>query len=348
MRVKVSVVIPVYNAEKYIAQCIESLLDQTLKECEFIFINDGSTDTSRKIIESYKVFDSRIKLFNQYNKGVSVARNKGIELAVGDFIGFVDADDYIEKDMYERLYVAGIESDCDLVISNFVSEIEGHRVITKYPFETETPLNKNYIEDEVLLYFIKSDNLNTACNKIYKLQVIRENKAFFPEKVPLGEDGIFNIHIFSRATIIKYIDYTGYHYREVAGSATRDISKNDYFSRALEVYKLNLLQVYKEKYDKVVIQQLKSIRLINSVVSYIYIYFKPSKIVSFNYRFQYVNYMVNNKHVREALLYYNSENHMSLSRYQKFVLTMIKRKSVVGLFLATTYIRFRNKSFGGI
>ncbi|MES9697320.1 glycosyltransferase [Bacillus sp. JJ927] len=101
-----SVIIPVYNAEKYITQCIESLLNQTLRECEFIFINDGSTDNSEKIIEDYKKINDRITLINQENQGVSIARNRGLDVSTGEYVGFVDADDYIEKDMYEMLYNA--------------------------------------------------------------------------------------------------------------------------------------------------------------------------------------------------------------------------------------------------
>src|SRR6476646_4070363 len=98
MSQKVSVIIPVYNAGKYITRCIESLLNQTLQECEFIFINDGSIDDSREIIEGYKQVDDRIILINQVNQGVSIARNKGLYLAAGEYVGFVDADDCIEKD----------------------------------------------------------------------------------------------------------------------------------------------------------------------------------------------------------------------------------------------------------
>ncbi|WP_243556899.1 glycosyltransferase [Priestia megaterium] len=84
MNVKVSVVIPVYNAEKYITECIESLLNQTLKQCEFIFVNDGSKDNSLQIIENYRKKDNRVKLINQENQGVSIARNNGLEIALGN------------------------------------------------------------------------------------------------------------------------------------------------------------------------------------------------------------------------------------------------------------------------
>src|SRR3954470_7921673 len=104
MSIKVSVVIPVYNAEKYITECIESLLNQTLKQCEFIFVNDGSSDNSSQIINEFKKKDNRIILINQENQGVSIARNNGLKAASGEYVGFVDADDYIDCEMYETIY----------------------------------------------------------------------------------------------------------------------------------------------------------------------------------------------------------------------------------------------------
>lgn len=342
MSIKVSVIIPVYNAEKYITQCIESLLDQTLDDCEFIFINDGSEDKSLLIIEKYKVLDPRIKLINQENQGVSMARNSGLQLATGEYVGFVDADDYVEKDMYEKLYNSAKQDDCDVIISNFESEIDGHQVITIYTFPIDVVQNKSFIEQIILPYFIKANNLNTACNKLYRNKLLKENKILFPEKVPLGEDGLFNMEVMSNANYIRYIDFTGYHYREVEGSATRNIVKNDYFRRAMEVYHMRLPQQYLDKIDKNKIQKLKSEKLINTVISYIYAYFIPTRDLSFLKRFCYVNNMIQNNYVRESLLVYDDEHYKKLGRYEKLIFYLIKKKSPVGLFFATTYSRLRN------
>ena len=99
--VKVSVIVPIYNSEKYLKRCIDSLVNQTLTEMEFILINDGSTDGSDSIINSYS--DSRIKYFKRSNHGIGATRNFGIEHSSGDFIGFLDSDDYVEPDMFEKL-----------------------------------------------------------------------------------------------------------------------------------------------------------------------------------------------------------------------------------------------------
>ncbi|MFC0560071.1 glycosyltransferase [Halalkalibacter alkalisediminis] len=343
MNAKVSVIIPVFNAEKYLTQCIESLLAQTLQDCEFIFVNDGSKDHSQQIIEEVEKRDPRVKLINQVNQGVSIARNNGLRVATGEYIGFVDADDYIEADMYEQLYSVAKQNNCDVVISNFESEIDGHKVITRYSFPIIQTLDRKYIELELLPYFLKNDNLNTACNKIYKTKIAKENKVLFPKRVTLGEDGLFNIRFFSFATKAVYVDYTGYHYREVEGSATRNIEEKDYFERALEVYKSDLLFDILGDMSKEKIIQLKSIKLIQSVMAYIHIYFKPSKVVNFKTRYRYIKNMISNKSVRESVPFYYSENYNMSGRYEKFILNMIKRRSILGLYCAVTYSRLRNK-----
>ncbi|MGM7721169.1 glycosyltransferase [Metabacillus sp. Hm71] len=341
MSVNVSVIIPVYNAEKYVAHCIESLLAQTLKECEFIFINDGSKDESLKIIERYRKLDHRIKIINQKNQGVSIARNRGLEIAAGEYIGFVDSDDYIKNNMYEVLYTSVKQDDCDAIISNLEYEMNGNKFVTTYPFSNDTKLDKTYIEQQLLPYFLKNDNLNTAVNKLYRREIINKNKIMFPEKVALGEDGLFNIRFFCYANSFKYINYSGYHYREVIGSATRNISKKDYFNRAIEVYNLEIPEI-QGKIDEMKIQQLKSIKLIKNVMSYIHVYFTPTKEINFTNRYKYICNMINNKDVRKALKTFYISNYKSLGRYERVVINLVKYKFTFGLYLTVGYSRFRN------
>lgn len=342
MSIKVSVIIPVYNAEKYLNHCINSLLNQTLDECEFIFINDGSTDKSDQIIGEFAKKDNRILLINQDNQGVSNARNRGLEFAKGEYVAFVDADDFIEKDIYETLYKAAEPNDIDVIISNFESEIEGHKVMTRYPFPVDIVLQNDY-KEELMLYFMRSDNLNTACNKIFKNSVIKNYKLKFPQKVPLGEDGMFNIRFFGFANTIKYINYSGYHYREVKGSATRNIRKHDYFQRALELYNSVLPDIYIKKFDQEKILKYRAIKLIESVLAYVHIYFTPTKELSFRKRYKYIKNMIKNKFVKEALNIYYKETYNSLGKYDKLLINMLKVQSILGLYYATAYSRFRNR-----
>ena len=117
---KVSVIVPVYNDELYLSNCLESLINQSLKDIEIICINDGSSDNSLSILEDYSDKDDRISYYSQANKGPGAARNKGIEKAKGDYIAFVDADDWLDLNALEKLYNQSIKNDSDMVLFNAI------------------------------------------------------------------------------------------------------------------------------------------------------------------------------------------------------------------------------------
>ncbi|UOY92700.1 glycosyltransferase [Ectobacillus sp. JY-23] len=338
---KVSVIIPVYNSAIYLNECIESLLQQTLSECEFIFVNDGSRDNSKQIIESYQAIDKRIILLNQENQGVSVARNNGMNVATGEYIGFVDADDYVKKDMFAKLYRQAKYCDCDSVLSDFESKIEGRTVITTYPFQQEKCLDASVIKKEILPYLLQYEDLNQVWNKLYKRNVIEEYKICFPVGIDLGEDGMFNLRFFSKAKSLIYVQKSYYYYREVQGSATRNISQKDYFKNALEVYLHNHDNVIVGEDKRV--EELKANKLIRSVISYTHIYFTPTKDMSFLRRYSYVSKMINNEEVIKALVIYKRHESKQSSKYEQLLLQMIRKKLVLGLYVLTAYSRYRNK-----
>ena len=125
---KVSVVVPVYNTEKYLDICLNSLVNQTIDDIEIIIVNDGSTDNSIKIIKKYmKQYPEKIVLLDQKNSGISVARNNGISIAKGEFIGFVDSDDFVELNMYENLYNAIKNTKSDIVVCDYKNIIQTHK-----------------------------------------------------------------------------------------------------------------------------------------------------------------------------------------------------------------------------
>lgn len=341
MEILVSIVIPVYNTEKYLKYCIESLINQSFYNCEFIFIDDGSTDKSSDIIKKYMKKDNRIVLFKQENKGVSEARNLGVSKANGRYIGFVDSDDYIEKDMYQKLYNTIEDTNCDVVISNFEEELKKNKYIRDYNLKKNEILDRNYIENTILPFFIEKDCLNTVCNKLYKKSIIDENNIKFPRGLPLGEDGIFNILFFSKANLCFYIDYIGYHYREVDGSATRNMEKHDYFQRELDIYNFDLSKLINLN-SNLDIKVLKSIKFINNVKSHIYIYFEQNQDKSIFRKYKYIKKILKNKDLIEALDIYLSNVNV-VGRYDKLVLYSMKIKSVILLYIACTYSIMRNK-----
>lgn len=342
MSVKVSVIVPVYNAESYLPRCISSLVNQTLKECEFIFVNDGSKDASKSVIERFGCCDKRIKLINQENGGVSHARNTGIRHAEGEYVGFVDVDDYVAFDMFYNLYKAATEEDCDMVASNFQTRQDGVLITTRYPFPMGKKIEKAYIREHVLPFMLASDEFNTACTKLYRGALLRERGIRFPDKVALGEDGLFNMSFLSQAESMKYLNYAGYHYCAVEGSATRNALHTDYYQQALEVYRAEPPQLCLEVMNAGDISRLKSIKLMSSVLANIHIYMNETRLPLYA-RLRYVRRMVRHDAVREALPLYEKEKRSSLGSYHKFLLYLLRRKSLLGIFVLTGYSRYRNR-----
>ncbi len=182
---KVSIIVPVYNVEKYLRKCLDSLINQTLKEIEIICVNDGSKDNSPKILEEYAKKDNRIIVINQENAGLSVARNSGIDIAKGKYIGFVDSDDWVDLDYYEKLYYSATSNDTDIAVGGII-RVTGIKKKKFLNFEKET------ITDNTNLKFELCDvpEKSYVWNKIYKTEKLKEIGLEF-EKGIFYEDCIF-------------------------------------------------------------------------------------------------------------------------------------------------------------
>ena len=170
----ISIIVPVYNTEKYLERCLTSLIEQTKKEIEIIIINDGSTDNSEKIIKKYK--DSRIKYIKNVNQGIGATRNEGIEKAQGKYIMFVDSDDYIEQDTCEVLFTKAEKDNLDMVICDFYRECENGEKKEERILDFE---NTTIKETPELLYKI---NLS-PWNKLYSTKMIKDNNILFEEEL---------------------------------------------------------------------------------------------------------------------------------------------------------------------
>lgn len=334
----VSVIIPVYNAELHLQKCIESLLSQTLQSCEFIFINDGSTDKSQFIIEKFQINDNRIILINQDNHGVSVARNQGLKIVSGNYIGFVDADDYIESDYFEKLHDEISQNNLDCVVAKYKSTLDRHTSISNHPFPSNEIYNKEFIKNKIIAFFIREDKLNTIWNKLYKSEIITSNPQIqFPKGIVIGEDGLFNLHFFNQCNNVKFIDYCGYNYLEVTKSATRDVSK-DYFSIALQQFNYDYKNEFGIDLPNEEITKIKSQRLINTLISLVNVYFN-SNLKSKN---NYVYAMISHPIIRTIFKEYWTEIRKDKTKFQILILKGIQYKSIFLLQMATSYSNYRN------
>lgn len=205
--VKVSIIIPAYNVEKYILKCINSLLEQTEKEIEIIVVDDGSTDTTNLIVKNIIEQHNNIVLIKQENKGVSVARNIGLQKAKGKYIMLIDADDWLEKDAIKKLYETAENENCELIRFEKVIELPYKKVISNPIFKEKyikpKDLQKKFLERGDL----NSANLNFILNKL-----IKENKILFNENLKFAEDMLFTLDLITKAKNVKYLPNAYYHY----------------------------------------------------------------------------------------------------------------------------------------
>lgn len=213
--IKVSIIVPVYNVENYLRQCLDSVLNQTLKEIEVICVNDGSTDNSKQILEAYRKKDSRIKIINKKNAGQGAARNRGIEYAKGEYIGFVDSDDWIDINMFEKLYKNAKFNNSDIVMCPIllINETDGN-LNREIPYFDLKCFDEGF-DDCVFNYkqtknFIHDITVNVY-NKIFRREFINNINARFPEGL-IFEDVPFFYQTYLGARRISLIrDYLYFH-----------------------------------------------------------------------------------------------------------------------------------------
>lgn len=205
------IVLPIYNVEKYLTKCIETVINQTYKNIEVILVDDGSTDSSSKICDEFKKKDGRIKVIHKKNGGLSDARNIGLEIAKGKYVGFIDSDDYIEKNMFEILYNKIIKYDADVVkceyaynnsnIANGTLNIKEDKFIKKEEFEP-------------LFYdkFFVDMNVHNLWDQMFKKELIVDCLSYINTDITMGDDLEINIQLFKNIRNILFIPDVLYHY----------------------------------------------------------------------------------------------------------------------------------------
>lgn len=205
--VKISIIVPVFNVEKYLSECLNSLINQTLKDIEIICVDDGSTDSSPSILEEFRNKDERIKVIRQENSGVSVARNNGLAIAQGEYVGFVDSDDWVDTNFFEKLYNASQKFGAEVVAGDFLWH-KGNSQKPKMKYKDE----KFYTETSEKIKNALIPKFNYTCNKIYKREsLLKLNLPF--EKGRYYEDMIWLVQAIYYLYGFATVPNTFYHYR---------------------------------------------------------------------------------------------------------------------------------------
>jgi glycosyltransferase involved in cell wall biosynthesis len=235
---KISIIIPVYNVEPYIRKCLDSVIHQTHENLEILLINDGSTDNSGLICDEYAAKDSRFKVHHKENGGLSTALNIGLSSFTGDYLGFVDSDDWIEPDMYETLLLAAKKECVSISVAGYYKATEAESV----PMTNRDKIPNSGISTEsMLLYPLKRDSYMGFCgyvwNKLYCADAIKTSGLCFDEKIKYGMDVLFYVSLVSTVKCKGiYTDKPIYHYfqRDSAISKTESV---DIMTDILTVYK---------------------------------------------------------------------------------------------------------------
>lgn len=255
--IKVSVIVPVYNVENYLARCLNSLINQTLHEIEIICINDGSSDNSLNILDEYSNKDARIRIVNQENKGLSKSRNTGIDLATGEYISFVDSDDWVDENFLEVLYNAAKGHNADIAATD-VAVVRSTAVKDYIRFESEA-----IYTDTIPKYNIcKCPEKCNIWNKIYKLEKIRQYKLYF-ENI-YYEDVIWTPKVLYYLNTLITIPGAKYYYFRHGQSVIRRTKKNKKMQTDLayahEVFDKFLTEINIDK-NMLEIKQVKKYKL---------------------------------------------------------------------------------------
>lgn len=256
----VSVVVPVFNSMPYLEQCISSLRNQTLSNIEIIAINDGSSDASPSFLDEAAQKDRRITVIHKPNGGVSSARNKGIDIAKGDYIFFCDADDWMEPDGLASMYYEAINKKADIVSADYYRYSNGKDYLKRLFSDAFTTTERSVLDIiQVALLYTGESTLQSACfsrinsfggaawHHLIKRDLISENDLRFDTKLTMLEDGVFLLGVFEIANSYSYISKPTYHYRISADSAGHqfDATFNNRFIKALKE-----LQKYKNVHNK--------------------------------------------------------------------------------------------------
>lgn len=244
MKNLISIIIPVYNGERYLSKCIDSILNQTYSNLEVILVDDGSTDSSPKICDKYSKKDNRIKVIHKKNGGVSSARNMGISKSTGDYIGFVDSDDYIEPNMYENLFNALKDSHTEISMCGY-NELENNKIIKSVIH------HKNKISGEELLKDIFEELFRPVVwNKLFKRHLFfdAQGQICFPENVSFGEDALMITSILSPTDTISIVNEALYNYNIFNNSLSHNLTDDKKLS--IIYYRDTLKEVCSKKFPK--------------------------------------------------------------------------------------------------
>ncbi|XCP84209.1 glycosyltransferase family 2 protein [Roseburia hominis] len=341
-QIAISVVVPAYNAEKVVANCIESILAQTLTNIEIIAVEDGSKDATREVLRQLALKDSRIRIIEKdVNEGLSAGRNSALKLARGEYIGFVDADDWVEKEYFETLYREGKHSD--LIVTGYkhdtMDEERERTNITRSVRMGAGCWNKKEDIIAQAAYVDTAKMFAYTWNKLYKRKLILENELMFSNQV-LIEDFIFNALLWNRISTLSVVDYAGYHYVK----ASKDALTQKFLPDFLQIMELRFkyireLAIKNRVYRGNVKTQIANIYIKHAIAGVVR-NCSPQGNYSFKEQYKKAKTLINSKYSKEAI-----KNAKGLSKQEKVCNLVFKsRQPILVLLFGKTIYLLQTKS----
>jgi glycosyltransferase involved in cell wall biosynthesis len=340
MNVAVSIIVPLYKVEKYFRKCMDSILAQKLENIEIILVDDGSPDRCGEMAEEYALIDLRIKVVHQQNGGLSKARNVGVQWATGDYIGFVDPDDWIEADMFSTMYDAAKEKDADTVICGLCEFYEDteRTAIVRYLFLPSIMNGKKEVHDKVLFHILSGKLHAFAWNKLYKRSVLLENRITSPEDMPLMQDTVFALKVFSNMEKTVYIDKPLYHFRRHSSSNSMKF-RSDIFSTLFRLLyeKENCIRQsdFSHAESHIAVNEWFIRQILNATLMEC----SQANPLPFSTRIKRISAIVNHRDVQRAL----QDVQFQQNFIQRAVLFFFRRRNTASvIFLSVLYNRYLN------
>lgn len=250
----ISIIVPVYKVEKYLRECIDSILSQTYENFELILVDDGSPDNSGKICDEYAEKDKRIKVLHKENGGVSSARNLGLDNANGEYVTFIDSDDFVDKRYLEVLCTNLKENNADISVCRFSKYINESFFLYQESFPNKSVIEHNtddFFDFFARFFSLKCYFFGSACRCLFKKSTIGETR--FDKNIRISEDLLFTANVVFNSKNISFVNESLYFYRMDNASATSSYKKNFFESQAQLSYELCVLfaKIDKKGFDKI-------------------------------------------------------------------------------------------------
>lgn len=338
MGIDISVIVPVFNTEKYLRECLDSLAGQTVFErMEVLLVDDGSADASPAICDEYAAKHPRFSVMHQENLGVSAARNAGLRMASGKYAGFVDSDDTIAADMYEKLIETAEKTGSDISSCGYIFCGPDAQKTVTFPFKEEKALTRDEIIHTVFPFMIRSDAFNSCCNKLFSLSVIRQNGIVFPEGRKHAEDRRFVIDCLMRCQTMCYSAFPGYYYRYVETGAV-NAARADYLENMLAKYHENIELFGGAGLERAVLDENNALSLAEQAVSAAFII---ENKLNGKIRRKTLKSLVKNGQIRACVSDCLPSVEKSGSRYDKLMYRMLQKGSAFGVRVILRAMKIR-------